>query len=132
MFGEKTEYKKSRETVPLRDCLTGIKVGIAIYQSKALFKGYCWPSFNFNFIKGILHNQQKKIQHMNDPTILVGLHNSRRSNHNLWVYFLSENILIKHYSVVGTAEPRIGLLRFSNFLRQPHIDKLHSKEGLVI
>ena len=27
--------------VILRDCLTRIKVGIAIYQSKALFKGYC-------------------------------------------------------------------------------------------
>ena len=27
-------------------------------------------------IKGTLHNQQKKIQRMNGPTILDGLHNS--------------------------------------------------------
>ena len=40
-------------------------MGIAIYQSKALFKGYCHPSYNFNFIKGILHNFLKKVQRMN-------------------------------------------------------------------
>ena len=57
-----------------------IKVCIAIYQSKALFKGYCRPSSNFNFIKGTLHNQIKKIQRMNGPTILDCLHNSRCGN----------------------------------------------------
>ena len=54
-----------------------IKVSIAIYKSKALFKGYCHPSWNYNFMKGTLHNQQKKIQHMNGFTILDGLYNSR-------------------------------------------------------
>ena len=53
------------------------KAGIAIYQSNALFKGYCRPSYNFNFIKGTLHSQQKKIQRMNDHIILDGLHNFR-------------------------------------------------------
>ena len=47
-----------------------IKVGIAINQLKALFKGYFRPSQNFNFIKGTLHNQQKKIQLMKGLTIL--------------------------------------------------------------
>ena len=42
-----------------------IKVGIAIYQLKAFFEGFCRPTHNFNFIKGTLHNQQKKIQRMN-------------------------------------------------------------------
>ena len=36
---------------------------------------------NFNFVKGTLHNQQKKIQRMNGPTILDRLHNSRCGNH---------------------------------------------------
>ena len=49
------------------------KVVIALHQSKALFKGYCRPSKNFNFIKGILRNLQNKTQHMNGPTILNGL-----------------------------------------------------------
>jgi len=31
------------------DCLTRIKVGISIYQLKALFKGGCQPSKIFNF-----------------------------------------------------------------------------------
>ena len=35
-------------------------VGIAIHQSKALFKGYCRPSENFNFIKGTLYNIKKE------------------------------------------------------------------------
>ena len=47
-----------------------IKVGIALYQLKALFKGYCPPSYNLNFIKETLHNQLKKFQRMNSPTIL--------------------------------------------------------------
>ena len=34
-----------------------------------------------------------------------------------WRVFLSEKILIKHYGKVGTAESRIKLLRFLNFLR---------------
>ena len=72
-----------------------IKVGSAIYQSKALFKGYCRPSYNFNFIKGTLHNQQKKIQLMYGPTILDGLHNSRCSNHDCWAYFFIREHLNK-------------------------------------
>jgi len=58
----------------LRDCLTIFKVGIAIHQSKALFKGYS------NFIKGTLYNLQKKIQHQNGLAILDRLHNSRYSS----------------------------------------------------
>ena len=54
-----------------------IKVGIAIYKSKARIKDYCRLSYNFNFIKGSLHNQQEKIQCMNGPTIPDGLLNSR-------------------------------------------------------
>jgi len=61
----------------LRDCLMRIKVNIAIYQSKAIFNGYCCPSWNFNFIKGTLHNLKNKIQRMNGPTILDCLNNSR-------------------------------------------------------
>ena len=57
----------------------------------------------------------KKIQHMNGPTILDGLHNSRCGNHDCWAYFLSGDILIKHYGIVGTAESRIMLLKFPNF-----------------
>ena len=41
---------------------------------------------------------------MNGLTILNGLHNSRCGNHDRLAYFLSENILIKHYGLVGTAE----------------------------
>ena len=52
-------------------------MGIAIYQSKALFKGFCRLSLNFNFIKRTLHNQQQKFQRMNSPIVLDGLHNSR-------------------------------------------------------
>ena len=54
-----------------------IKVGIAMYQSKALFKGFCHPSSNLNFIKGKLHNQKKKIQRMNSPAISNCLGDSR-------------------------------------------------------
>ena len=54
-----------------------IQVVIAIYQSNAIFKAYCPPSIKFNFIKGTLHNQQKKIQHMNGSTILDVLNISR-------------------------------------------------------
>ena len=61
---------------------------------------------------------------MNGPTILDVLHNSRCGNHDRWAYFLSENISIKHYGIVRTAESRVTLLRFPNFLRQPHIHKL--------
>ena len=53
------------------------KVGIAIHQSIALFKGYFRPPYNFNFIKGTLYNLQKKIQRQNGTAILEGLHNSR-------------------------------------------------------
>ena len=42
---------------------------------------YINPNF-FNFLKGTLHNQQKKIQFMNGPTILDGLHNSKYGNHD--------------------------------------------------
>jgi len=35
-------------------------VGIAIYQLKALFKGWGNPSYKFNLIKGTLHNLRKK------------------------------------------------------------------------
>ena len=61
----------------------------------------------------------KKIQHMNGPTILDGLHNSRWGHHICWAYFLSGDILIKPYGIVRTAESRIMLLRFLNFLWQP-------------
>ena len=70
-------FRADSKKLYLRDCLMRIKVGIAIYKSKALFKGYCHPSYNFNFIEGTLHSEQKRIQHMNGPTILDGLHNSR-------------------------------------------------------
>ena len=41
-----------------------IKVGIAVYQSKALFQ-YCGcPSQKFNFMKGVLCNLQKTVQHI--------------------------------------------------------------------
>jgi hypothetical protein len=53
------------------------KVGIAIHQLKALFKGYCRPSLNIYFIKETLYNLQKKIQHQNGLAIQDGLHNSR-------------------------------------------------------
>ena len=35
------------------------KVGIAIYQSKALFKAYQRLAENFKFIKGLVHNLHK-------------------------------------------------------------------------
>ena len=35
-------------------------VGIAIHKSKALFKGYCRPSLNFNRLKGTLINYKRK------------------------------------------------------------------------
>ena len=54
-----------------------IKVGSAIYQSKALFKGNCPSIVNFNSIKGLLCNLQKKVQQMNGSTILDGLNNFR-------------------------------------------------------
>jgi len=69
---------------------------------------------------------------MNGPTILDGLHNSRCGNHDRWTYFFSVDILVKHYGIVGTAESRIALLRFPNFLRQPRIHELCYNEGLVI
>ena len=47
-------------------------------------------------------------------------------------FFLSENILIKHYSVVGTAESRILLRRFPNFLRQCRIHELSNQGRLLI
>ena len=52
------------------------KVGIALHQSKAIVSHH---NILILLIKGTLHNQQKKIQHMNGPTILDGLHNSRRA-----------------------------------------------------
>ena len=53
------------------------EVGIALYQLNALFKGFYRPFQNFNFIKGTLHNKQKKVQHMNRPTVPDCLDNSR-------------------------------------------------------
>ena len=50
-----------------------IKVGISIYQLKALIKGFYPPLYNFYFI----HNQQKKIQCINGPTIQDCLDYSR-------------------------------------------------------
>jgi len=41
-----------------------IKVDIAVYQSKALFKGFYRPFSNFIFIKGTLHSLHKMILHM--------------------------------------------------------------------
>ena len=38
-----------------------IKVGIAVYQLKALFKAYHRLAQNFNLIKGTLHNQQNQL-----------------------------------------------------------------------
>ena len=79
------------------------------------------------------NNQQKKIQGMKGPTILDGLHNSRCGNHDRWAYFfLSEDILIKHYGIVGTAESRIAQLRFQTLLRQPCIHELCYRGSLVI
>jgi len=53
-----------------------IKAGrIAIYQSKALFKGFYSPLQFFH----ALHNQQKKIQHMNSSTFPSCLDDSRHS-----------------------------------------------------
>jgi len=43
--------------------------------------------------------------------------------------FLSGDMLIKHYGIVRTAEFRITLLRFPNFLRQPRIHELGYKGG---
>ena len=106
-------------------------MGIAIYQLKALFNGYCRPSQNFNFIKGILHNLQKKIR-MNGSAILDGLDDYRCGNHVRSAYFLPRDILIKHYGIVGTAESRITLLRFPNFLRQTHIHELCYRGCLMI
>ena len=90
------------------------------------------PIIKFNFIKGILHNQQKNIQRMNSSAILDGPDDSRCGKHIRSADFLSGDILIKHYIIVRTAESRIPLLRFLNFLRQPHIHKLCYKGGLVI
>jgi len=69
---------------------------------------------------------------MNGSAILDGLYNSRCGNQDVSAYFLSENILIKHYGIVGTAESRIMLLRFPNFERQPSIHELPYKGDLVI
>ena len=69
---------------------------------------------------------------MSDPTILEGLYNSKCGKHILSAYFLSGDILIKHYRIVGTAESKIMLVRVLNFLRQPHIHKLHYRGRLMI
>ena len=69
---------------------------------------------------------------MNSPAILDGMQNSRYGNYDRWAYFLSGDIFIKPYGVVGTAESRIMLQRFPNFLRQPCIHELCYKGGLVI
>ena len=54
-------------------------------------------------MKGTLHSQQKKIQRMSGPTILDGLRNSRCNNYYQWADFLSGDILIKHFGIVGAA-----------------------------
>ena len=63
-------------------------------------------------LKGYFAIYKNKIQRMNVPTILDGLHNSRCGNHDHWGYFLSGDILIKLYGRDGTAKSRITLLRF--------------------
>jgi len=55
------------DKVPLRDCINQKLFSRAIVAYHKILI----------FIKGTLHNQQKKIQRMNGPTILDGLHNSR-------------------------------------------------------
>jgi len=60
------------------DCLMRIKVGIAICQSKALFKSYCHPPYNFNFIlRDTLKFTLKKFQLINGSTIQDRLDDSR-------------------------------------------------------
>jgi len=81
-----------------------VKVGIAIYQSNALFKGYRCPSINFNFINGTLCNLQKKVQHINSSTIPDRLDNSRCRKHGPSSYSLSGDIIIAlWYTVFGAA-----------------------------
>ena len=46
-----------------RECLMRFKVGIAIHQSKALFKAYPRLAENFKFIKGLVHNLHKTGKH---------------------------------------------------------------------
>jgi len=68
---------------------------------------------------------------MNDPTILDLVSTILDAASMITGrIFLSENILKKHYGIVGTAESRIMLLRFPNFLRQPHIHDLRYKGGI--
>ena len=79
--------------------IKGIGRYFAVYKRKS--------SNNFILFYGTLHNQYKKIQRINRPTILDGLHNSRYGKHVRWVYFLSGDILINHICIVGTAESSI-------------------------
>ena len=72
---------------------TRFKVGIAIHQSKALFKGYCRPSSNFNFTKGTFYNLKKKIQRQNGSAILDGLHNSRCGSFHCVCIILDDAII---------------------------------------
>ena len=41
-----------------RECLVNSKVGIAIYQLKALFNANYYLTKHFKFIKGLVHNLQ--------------------------------------------------------------------------
>ena len=68
---------------------------------------------------------------MNGSAMLDGLDDSRCGKHVHLAYFLSGDILYKHYGIVGT-ESRITLLRFPNFLRQAHIQELRYRGCLVI
>ena len=74
------------------------------------FKVLLSPIIKFYFIKGVLHNLQKKNQRMNGPTILDSLHNSRCGKHVCWAYFLSGDILIKHY---GTYSRGFGIWNYA-------------------
>jgi len=96
-----------RDTVLLR--------WVLLYINQSLFKGYCRPSSNFYFIIGTLHTQQKKIQRMNSPINLDGLHNSRCSNHNRWEYFFMREHLIKAFWYSQESGPHNLELRYRDY-----------------
>ena len=91
-----TQYK--------RDCLTRLKLGIAICTSiENSFQGQLSPITNSNFIKGTLYNLQKKIQHQNGSAILDGLHNSRwGSFHFVCVILDDANICMDNHTRISS------------------------------
>jgi len=102
-----------------------IRVGIAIYQSKALFKGFCHPSYNFNFIKGILRNLKKKIHQIKGSTIPDHLDNSRCSS------FLRFHVILDAAKIYMDKPRRIFII-FNIFCLVKHILELGNQLYLYL